>query len=151
MQLVVENEEQMKAMAEEIGRQIRGTTFIELVGDIGAGKTTFTKGLARGLGVSEAIQSPTFTISRVYEARDGLELRHYDFYRLPEAGIMASELEEAAHTPDTVTVVEWADVVDSVLPDDRLQLSIIATDETVRTIEARATGPGSAKLIEALK
>ncbi len=151
MQLVVENEEQMKAMAEEIGKQIRGTTFIELVGDIGAGKTTFTKGLARGLGVSEAIQSPTFTISRVYEARDGLELRHYDFYRLLEAGIMVSELEEATRTPNTVAVVEWADVVDSVLPSDRLQLNMIATDETVRTIEATATGPGSTKLLEALK
>ena len=65
----------------EIGASLLGGEVLELVGDVGAGKTTFTKGLAKGIGVLETVQSPSFTISRVYEG-EKLQLKHYDFYRL---------------------------------------------------------------------
>ena len=81
----IDNEARMKQLGEAIGRSVSGSEVLELVGDIGAGKTTLTKGIARALGIIEPVQSPTFTISRVYDSPKGLRLAHYDFYRLSEA------------------------------------------------------------------
>jgi tRNA threonylcarbamoyladenosine biosynthesis protein TsaE len=135
--MIIDSEKIMLEFAEHIGRQLVGGEVIELIGDVGAGKTTFTKGLAKGLGVEEVIQSPTFTISREYDARDGLRLSHYDFYRLHDAGIMADELHETIADPRNITVVEWAEVVDDVLPAERITIRIIPSrvSETSRDIE----------------
>lgn len=151
MKIVIDSEEVMKKIAWNFGRKVRGGESLELVGDVGAGKTTFTKGLAEGMGIFEAIQSPTFTISRTYEARDGLELRHYDFYRLEQAGIMANELAEAVADPRTVTVVEWGGVAESALPADRLRLEITAVSESGREVVITALGARSKELLEAMK
>ena len=135
MTIEVTGEAEMRALAEKIGAQLDGGAVFELVGDIGAGKTTFTKGLAVGLGVDEDVQSPSFTISRTYDARGGLQLVHYDFYRLDDPGIMQNEVAELVHDSSTVTVIEWADVVEGVLPEDRIRIRIQATDETRRIVE----------------
>ena len=127
--------EAMLAFGELIGARLRGGVVIELIGDIGAGKTTLTKGIAKGLGVDEDVQSPSFTISRLYEARDGLRLAHYDFYRLHDPGILAAELSEAMSDPQTIVVVEWADVVEQVLPDDRVTIRISSPTETSRQLD----------------
>ena len=90
----------MKRKCENWARQLvglfRGGEVLELVGDIGAGKTTLTKGIAQALEINEPVQSPTFTISRVYDSPRGLSLAHYDFYRLGNAGIMSEEIREVA-------------------------------------------------------
>ena len=151
MKIAIDSEEVMKKIAWNFGRKVRGGELLELVGDVGAGKTTFARGLAEGMGILEAIQSPTFTISRTYEARDGLELRHYDFYRLEQAGIMANELAEVVTDPKTVTVVEWAGAVESVLPADRLRLEITAISESGREVAITALGARSKELLEAVK
>lgn len=130
----------MKTFGEKLGRLLHGGEVIELVGDVGSGKTTLTKGIAEGLGVDEDVQSPSFTISRVYEARDDLHLAHYDFYRLSEAGLMKNDLDEVVHDTKTVTVIEWAEIVADVLPSDRLSLEIVATSENSRHITLRAHG-----------
>ena len=130
----VANEQETKNIAEAIGRSLIGGEVIELIGDVGAGKTTFTKGLARGLGVQDEVQSPSFTISRVYDARDGLLVSHYDFYRLTDAGIMKNELIEASQDDKMITVIEWADIVESVLPEKRLTIRFEATSESGRII-----------------
>jgi tRNA threonylcarbamoyladenosine biosynthesis protein TsaE len=96
----------MQDFGARLGAKLSGGEVIELVGDIGAGKTTFTKGLARGLGVSDDVQSPTFTISRIYETPSGIRLAHYDFYRLQDAGVMQMELAESVCDPHTITVIE---------------------------------------------
>lgn len=145
------SEDDMKRFGQAVGRRLRGGETIELVGDVGAGKTTFTKGLALGMNILEPIQSPTFTISRVYETLHGLRLAHYDFYRLSEAGIMGDELQEAMSQPTTVTVVEWAEIVEGVLPDDRLRLEIAPTSEDSRVIVATATGEKSKELLEGIE
>ncbi len=134
MTIEVISEQAMKELAYKIGTQLRGGAVIELVGDIGAGKTTFTKGLAAGLGVTDDVQSPSFTISRTYEARDGLQLVHYDFYRLDDPGIMEMEVAEYAYDPLSVVVVEWAGVVEGVLPTDRIAVSIETTSEDTRHV-----------------
>src|SRR5690349_6778223 len=120
----VKNEAEMKVFGEKLGLMLGGGEIIELVGDVGAGKTTLTKGIAKGLDIDEDIQSPSFTISRVYDARDGLTLAHYDFYRLQDAGVMADELHETLHAPTAITIIEWADIVSGVLPSERLTIHI---------------------------
>jgi len=139
MIIEVHSERATRILGEKIGRLLRGGETLELNGDVGAGKTTFVKGLALGLDIDEDVQSPSFTISRVYEARDGLQLAHYDFYRLSDAGIMADELAETTQDPTTVTVIEWADIVEGVLPKDRL--GIIFTSPTETSRQLTITGP----------
>lgn len=134
MIIEVRNEQETKALAEKIGTVLKGGEVFELVGDVGAGKTTFVKGLAKGLTVTDDVQSPSFTISRVYEARDNLELAHYDFYRLNDPGIMADELSETVHDPHIVTVIEWAGIVEGVLPENHFTISFEAPSENERRI-----------------
>lgn len=138
----------MREFGGRLGVLLRGGEVIELVGDVGAGKTTLVRGLASGLGVDETVQSPSFTINRVYDARNGLRLVHYDFYRLDEAGVMAAELEESVHDKNTVVVIEWADAVADVLPDDRMTVSIQATGENERAITMSASSGIGARLME---
>jgi len=137
----------MKALGEKLGSVLVGGEIIELIGDVGAGKTTLTKGIAHGMGVDEDVQSPSFTISRVYDTPSNLHLSHYDFYRLHDAGIMADELHETLHDPDTVTIIEWAEIVAGVLPVDRLSVHITSPGETERRILLAAGGPSSQELL----
>lgn len=140
----------MKQLGEAIGRSVSGGEVLELVGDIGAGKTTLTKGIARALEISEPVQSPTFTISRVYDSPKGLRLAHYDFYRLGEAGIMGDEIREAMDD-DSVVVVEWAGAVDDDLPKDRLVVKITTISEEERLVEFHPGGKKSTELWQKIK
>lgn len=150
MFIEVNNESAMKEFGARLGALLRGGETIELVGDVGAGKTTLVKGLAIGLTIDDDVQSPSFTISRVYDARDDLHLAHYDFYRLNDAGIMAAELAETTADDKTTTVIEWAQIVDGVLPADRLTISIVPVSEDGRSVEMRSGGESSARLLEQL-
>lgn len=140
MTIEVTDESMMKKLGQALGTQLRGGEVIELVGDVGAGKTTFTKGLAVGLGVDEDVQSPSFTISRVYDGRDELRLAHYDFYRLHDAGIMAHDLEESVGDPATITVIEWADVVKTILPEEYLEIRFSSPTESTRVLQINPRG-----------
>lgn len=135
----LKNEAAVIDFAENLMREILQSQdalpcVIELVGDVGAGKTTFTKGLARGLEITEEITSPTFTISKVYENSRGQKLVHYDFYRLENPGIMVEDLFENLQDPHTVTVIEWADTVSEILPANHLRLEILINDDGSRTL-----------------
>lgn len=137
--LTIKNEAAVIDFAENLMREILQSEdalpcVIELVGDVGAGKTTFTKGLARGLEITEEITSPTFTISKVYENSRGQKLVHYDFYRLENPGIMVEDLFENLQDPHTVTVIEWADTVSEILPANHLRLEILINDDGSRTL-----------------
>ncbi len=147
MKREISSVQQMLEFGEALGAVLGGGEVIELVGDIGAGKTTLTKGIARGLGIDEDVQSPTFTISRVYGARDGLELAHYDFYRLSDPGVLRMEVDQTAHDARTVTIIEWGGIVKGVLPDDRLKITITSPSETTRHLEVEASGPLSQKAL----
>ena len=120
-------------LAEKIGRRLRGGEVIGLVSDLGGGKTTLVRGLARGMGSQDAVRSPSFTLGNEYRAKD-LTLRHFDFYRLSEPGIMQSQLAEALADPKSVVAVEWGAIVEDVLPEQRLIVTL------------RATGPDSREL-----
>lgn len=148
MIIEVHSEKEMKEFGARLGALLRGGETIELVGDVGAGKTTLTKGIAGGMKVEEDVQSPSFTISRVYQAKEGLELAHYDFYRLHDAGIMANELHETLYDPKSVTIIEWADIIKGILPEDHLSIRLASPSETTRRVEMVAGGAVSASLVE---
>src|SRR5690349_8475192 len=97
-QIKSSNSENTEQLGRELGARLRGGEVIELASDLGGGKTTFVRGLAVGMGSIDAVSSPSFTISQVYNS-DNLSLHHYDFYRLGEPGLMAQELSEVLDDP----------------------------------------------------
>lgn len=125
--------EETEALAEQIGRNLRGGEVIELISDLGGGKTTFTRGLARGFGSLDVVSSPSFTLTREYEAGDK-RIYHFDFYRLDEAGIMQDEIAELVNDPLNIVVVEWADVVADILPPNRIVITLSPVDDNSRQI-----------------
>lgn len=125
--------EETETLGAKIGANLRGGEVIELVSDLGGGKTTFTRGLVRGAGSTDRVASPTFTISREYRAPH-FAIEHFDFYRLGEAGIVADELQEYLGDPAFVTIVEWGDVVQNVLPANRITIHIQLQAEEQRAI-----------------
>lgn len=129
----IASEAEMLAFGQKFAQTLPLPAVIELVGDVGAGKTTFTRGLAAGLGVTEAVTSPSFTISKRYAFPDG-ELVHYDFYRLDDPGIMRDELSETLSEPHTVVVVEWGGDVADLLPERKYHLEIKLNEDGSRTI-----------------
>lgn len=118
------DEKELIELGREFGEQLSGGEIIELAGDLGSGKTTFVKGLALGLGITKTINSPSFTIMKEYAARGGITLKHYDFYRLDDAGLMKNEIEESVRDSKTVVVVEWAKEVAGILPKNRMIIEI---------------------------
>ncbi len=138
LQIKTDSADETQAFAERIGQRLRGGEVIELISDVGGGKTTFVRGLAKGAGSVDHVSSPTFTVSKVYAARK-LHIVHFDFYRLENAGLMAHELRETLADPDTVTVIEWSDTVSHMLPDRRLQIRIAQTDTNSRSITVTYT------------
>ena len=131
--IISHSPDETEAIGAAIGSSLRGGETLELISDLGGGKTTFVRGLARGLGSKDIVASPTFTISRQYKAGD-VTLYHFDFYRLNEAGIIAAELTEVVNDPRAVIVVEWGDIVKNVLPKQRLTITFENTDENIRKI-----------------
>lgn len=112
---------------------MRGGEVIELVSDLGGGKTAFVKGLAKGMGTQDVVHSPSFTISNQYRAKD-LILYHFDFYRLVEPGIVRDELAEIMTDPKAVVAVEWANIVESVIPNQHVTLNIKVVGDQKRKL-----------------
>ena len=131
--MILKSEEEMIQFGEDIAKAISLPCCIEFVGDVGAGKTTITKGIAKGLGISDEITSPSFMISKQY-AFDGGKLVHYDFYRLAEPGIMSEDLAENLSDPNTVTIVEWGDSVTDLLPEGHKKYLIKLLDDGTREV-----------------
>jgi len=128
--------QETKQLAERLGSRLTGGEVLVLRGGIGVGKTTFTQGIARGLGITETVNSPTFTIIKEYQGR--LPLFHVDAYRLEDAD---EELGlEEYFEGEGVTVVEWAEHILSDLPDQRLEIQIEPTGEEKRQIVIKAYG-----------
>lgn len=114
--IVCDTPEATQQVAATIGTQVKGGELVAFSSDVGGGKTTFVKGLAKGMGVTGVVQSPTFTISFIHKAAHGRELHHFDFYRLTEPGIMRAELAESLYQPNAVVAIEWGDIVHDILP-----------------------------------
>ena len=141
MSIIIQTTSQEETM--KIGELLAKDAFpnstIILSGDLGAGKTTFTKGFALGLGITRVIKSPTYTLIREY-TKGRLPLFHMDMYRIEESG-GASEigLEEYFHR-EGVVMVEWANFIEEELPMNRFIISIEQTSLMTRTITMTAIG-----------
>ena len=124
LRAVTHSAEETAALAEAVGSLLRAGDFVVLAGELGAGKTVFAKGLARALGVTEPVVSPTFTIVREYAGR--LPLAHVDVYRLGQLQELHDlGFDELVGGPG-VTVVEWGDRIGALLPAVRLDVSLHA-------------------------
>ena len=120
-------------VGEDSNRQYPSSILIELIGDVGAGKTTFVRGLAEGLGIKENITSPSFTISKTYALPNSKTLTHYDFYRLNNPGLMQEDLKEKIKE-NNIIIIEWANSVANILPKNRIKITITKNDDDSRTI-----------------
>jgi tRNA threonylcarbamoyladenosine biosynthesis protein TsaE len=120
---------------------LRPADAVALTGELGAGKTTLVQGAARGLGVDGPVVSPTFTLVREYEGR--IPVIHVDVYRLDHVQeVIDLDLEE--RSSDGVTFVEWGDVVEALLPEDRLIVELTAPDPTSEARRLRVVAVGDA-------
>ena len=129
-----------KKLARECNLERDFAAVIEMIGDVGAGKTTLTRGLAEGLGVKEAVTSPSFTISKAYALPTGGQLVHYDFYRLGDPGLMAGDLAECISEPSNVVVVEWGESVADLLPEQRVVVKLDYNDDGSRDVKVDYCG-----------
>ncbi len=138
------NEEDMINFGEKLAHSLFPNCIITLQGDLGAGKTTFTKGIGRGLGVKKIINSPTFTIVKVYHGH--LPFYHFDAYRLEgqdeELGF------EEMFEDDGVCVIEWPQFIEHILPKERLEIYISKNDDESRTFTFHAIGDQYQKIVE---
>jgi len=135
-----------KVFGEKIGSLLNANSCILLSGELGSGKTTFTQGLARGLGITRTVSSPTFTIMKVYQGR--LPLYHIDAYRLE--GLHQDLGFEELMEDDGVTVIEWPDYMADRLPEEYLRLDILRVSSSGRKFALRYNGAKYAKLMEEL-
>lgn len=142
------NVEETQRIAAALAKVVAPGTVIALEGDLGAGKTHFTQGLARGLGVGEAVTSPTFNVMSVYD-QGRLPLYHFDLYRLEDA----LELEDIAFydyvEADGVSCIEWAAKFPEEIPAQALWISITTREDNVRSIEVRTASGETQVLIDA--
>jgi tRNA threonylcarbamoyladenosine biosynthesis protein TsaE len=127
---------------------VRPGDVVVLAGDLGAGKTTFTQGFGRALGVTEPITSPTFTLARHYEGR--LPVHHLDIYRLEQLAEVADLGLPELLDDGGVVLVEWGDAISSLLPGDRLEVRLTyggpeQPSDDDRRVEVRAVGKGWAQ------
>ena len=122
-ELITNSAEDTREIGVRLGRLLRGGEVVALTGDLGSGKTTFAKGLSQGLGLADTRQvcSPTYVLEHVYAAH--LPIHHYDAYRL-ESPLEFADLgfEEHIRLGGRVLIIEWADRVAEVLPDNRLNI-----------------------------
>lgn len=140
--------EDTQNLAAALGAVVRGGEIFEFKSDLGGGKTAFVKGLARGMGIKNVVQSPSFTISFVHKAGD-LELHHFDFYRLDNPGIVKAELAESLQQPNAVVAIEWGHTVHHILPKSRLISVVIKNDQDeARTITITARQEHIKKALE---
>jgi tRNA threonylcarbamoyladenosine biosynthesis protein TsaE len=134
--VVTKTRKETQDLACRLGEIVEPNTLITLSGDLGAGKTTFTQGLARGLGIEKKVTSPTFTIMKEYRGR--LPLYHIDAYRL-ENITQDLGFDEYIES-DGVCVIEWADFIEYVLPEELLNIEFTINDDDSRTLKLKAYG-----------
>ena len=147
--ILTHTREQTLAVGAALARLVRAGDVIVLRGALGAGKTTLTQGIGRGLGIREAIISPTFTLLREYES-GRLPLYHVDAYRLAgPSEAYTFGLDDYLYG-DGVTVIEWGERVEALLPGERLEIHLEYLDADEREITLHARGDHYADMVDAL-
>lgn len=143
---MINSEQETMALAEQLAALLHAGDVLTLEGDLGAGKTTFTKSVAKGLGITRNVNSPTFTILKQYEGR--LPLNHLDVYRLADSDedLGWDEL----FYGNAVSIIEWAHLIEEDLPQERLAIMILRLDENARKFTFMPIGKRYEQLCEEL-
>lgn len=145
MKIITKSEKDTYELAKLFADRLSGGEVLCLVGDLGAGKTAFTKGLAAGLGIDNIITSPTFVLMKVYESlrrkniktlKQKLNLAHIDAYRLSDGEqLLAIGAEDYLSDLDCVTVIEWADRVKDIWPKQAIKIEFKILKDNRREIK----------------
>lgn len=146
MEIRSKSQEETMELAAKIATLVEPGMVITLNGDLGAGKTTFTKGIGKGLGIKKAINSPTFTIMKIYQGR--MPLYHFDAYRLEEH-FQDLGFEEYMDG-DGLCVIEWSDFLAEILPINRLVIDIAYEGDNERKITITPIGEAYEALVKEL-
>ena len=119
----ITNEQDTERFGEELGRSAEPGRVLAIIGDLGTGKTTLTKSIARGLGVTDTITSPTFNIIKQYDS-GRIPLYHFDVYRIADVDEMFELGYEEYFYGNGICVIEWADLIEDILPEDAMVIRI---------------------------
>jgi tRNA threonylcarbamoyladenosine biosynthesis protein TsaE len=150
LKVISKNAEQTNKLGERLGKLLQQGDIICLTGDLGAGKTAFAKGIGEGLEVAEHITSPTYTIINEYNGR--IPLYHFDVYRLEGVEEMYELGYEEYFFGDGAVVVEWADIVKDIIPNERLWITMLrGKEEDTREIIIEATGDRYKTIVKELE
>lgn len=128
----LENENETKKFAGEFAKKLKQGDVIELAGDLGSGKTFFARTLSEALG-AKGVSSPSFVIKNEYKGAE-FPIMHFDFYRLENPRIVNEELKEDLLNRDSLVIIEWADSVKGVLPDERYKIRFKVTGNNSREL-----------------
>ena len=150
LKLITKSVEETLEIGEQLGKLLNKGNIVCLSGDLGAGKTAFTKGIAKGMGVFDYVTSPTYTIINEYEGR--LPLYHFDVYRLNNVEEMYELGYEEYFFGDGVVVLEWADIVRDIIPGERLWITILNTKgDNSREIIMEPTGEAYNNIVKGIE
>ena len=147
VKIYLENEEKTREIGSKLGELLTPKSVICLIGDLGAGKTTMTQSLARALGVDDYITSPTFTIVNEYEGR--MPLYHFDVYRIGSSEEMYDIGFDEYIDGDGVCIIEWANLIEDILPDEYLYIELKYKDMS-REMILNPVGEKYEKIVEEL-
>lgn len=146
LNVISKSSDETHDLGEKIGKLSQAGMVILLDGDLGAGKTCLTQGIAKGLGITRSVTSPTFTIQKIYHGR--LLLNHIDAYRLE--GIHQDLGFDEYMNDEGLTVIEWSNFSPELVPDERLTISITLLENGDRNFSFEAIGKQYENLLEAL-
>ena len=129
------SEAETEALGAALARELAPGSIVLLCGDLGAGKTVFSRGFARGLGITEPVSSPTYTIVQEYELGNGSRLYHMDLYRITdERAALGFGVDEFLNEAGSISLVEWPERIRGLLPDTAIRVELAHRSETEREI-----------------
>lgn len=140
MEKIVRSTKETRKLAREIAKNLKPGQILALYGELGTGKTTFTRFLAKELGFEARVQSPTFVLARVYERQEGQlrKINHLDLYRLQNSEeVEELALQEYFYRPYSVTVIEWPEKAEKFLPEDTIKIYFEDLGENKRKIDVQ--------------
>ncbi len=134
------SESETEAFGAELAAKVPRRTVVLLRGNLGAGKTVFTRGFARGLGIDETVSSPTYTIVQEYPLAGGGRLYHLDLYRISGVeAALAFGVDEFLDDPKSIALLEWPERIEPLWPERRIEVELLHRSETEREIRVKCT------------
>lgn len=143
--------EQSLELGQKLAKLIKPPLLIELIGDLGGGKTALVKAIAKGFGIEQTVTSPTFNIHRGYQASNGVKLEHFDLYRLSDDKIVLNILAEKLKDPMAIVCTEWANHFSKLPRADKLLVECYYVSENERRYEISGNSKRTNDIVKGLK